>query len=59
MITLINESGLYNAVFNSKKPEAKTFRKWITSEVLPSIRKHGGYISNQENLSPEEIVGKP
>jgi anti-repressor protein len=39
----INESGLYNVIIRSDKPEAKTFRKWITSEVLPSIRKHGVY----------------
>lgn len=43
IVTLITESGLYNAVIGSKKPEAKAFKKWITSEVLPSIRKHGFY----------------
>ncbi len=42
-ITLINESGLYNAIFSSKKSEAKVFKKWVTSEVLPSIRKTGKY----------------
>lgn len=42
-MTVINESGLYNAILGSNKPEAKTFKKWITSEVLPSIRKHGAY----------------
>lgn len=41
--TLINESGLYNAVMGSQKAEAKHFKKWVTSEVLPSIRKTGGY----------------
>lgn len=41
--TLINESGLYNAVMGSQKDEAKQFKKWVTSEVLPSIRKTGGY----------------
>lgn len=40
---LVNESGLYNLIFQSRKPEAKAFRKWVTSEVLPSIRKTGGY----------------
>lgn len=40
---LINESGLYHAVFASRKPEAKAFRRWVTSEVLPSIRKTGTY----------------
>ena len=42
-ITIINESGLYNAILGSKKPQAKTFKKWVTSEILPSIRKHGMY----------------
>ena len=40
---LVNESGLYNLIFRSNKPEAKTFRKWVTSEVLPAIRRKGGY----------------
>ncbi len=40
---LVNESGLYNLIFRSNKPEAKRFRKWVTSEVLPAIRKTGGY----------------
>ena len=39
----INESGLYSLTWNSKRPEAKAFRRWITSEVLPSIREHGSY----------------
>lgn len=39
----VTESGLYHLVFTSQKPEAKAFRKWVTSEVLPSIRKTGGY----------------
>lgn len=42
---IINESGLYNVILRSDKPEAKPFRKWITSEVLPSIRKHGAYMT--------------
>lgn len=44
-VKIINESGLYNAILGSKKPQAKTFKKWITSEVLPSIRKQGYYLS--------------
>lgn len=40
---IINESGLYNLIFRSRKPEAKKFRKWVTEEVLPSIRKTGSY----------------
>ena len=54
----INESGLYNVILRSDKPEAKPFRKWVTSEVLPSIRKTGGYIAGQENLTPEELMAK-
>ena len=51
-ITLINESGLYNAILGSKKPQAKAFKKWVTSEVLPSIRKHGFYAKEtQENIA--------
>ncbi|MCI9575296.1 MAG: hypothetical protein HFJ84_01220 [Clostridiales bacterium] len=41
--TIINESDLYNVILRSDKPEAKPFRKWVTSEVLPSIRKTGTY----------------
>ena len=46
-MTVINESGLYSSIFGSKKPEAKAFKKWVTSEVLPSIRKHGVYATEQ------------
>jgi len=53
---LINESGIYSLIFSSKLPKAKEFKHWVTSEVLPSIRKNGGYIRNQENLTPEQIV---
>lgn len=42
-LIVINESGLYSAVLRSRKPEAKAFKKWVTSEVLPAIRKTGGY----------------
>lgn len=52
----INESGLYNVILRSDKPEAKPFRKWVTSEVLPSIRKNGGYISGQENMTDDELL---
>ena len=50
--TLINESGLYNAVLGSKLPSAKKFKKWVTSEVLPSIRRNGMYATDEllENL---------
>ena len=46
--TIINESGLYSLILSSKLPTAKQFKRWVTSEVLPSIRKNGGYISGQE-----------
>ena len=46
--TIINESGLYNVILRSDKPEAKPFRKWVTAEVLPTIRKTGGYVGNDE-----------
>lgn len=52
-VNIINESGLYNVILRSDKPEAKPFRKWVTSEVLPSIRKTGGY--GQKALSPVEM----
>lgn len=54
----ITESGLYAVILRSDKPNAKKFRKWVTSEVLPSIRKNGGYIAGQETLSDEELMAK-
>lgn len=54
----INESGLYTLIIKSNLPKAKKFRKWVTSEVLPSIRKNGGYIAGQETLSDEELMAK-
>lgn len=57
-LTIINESGLYSLVLSSKLPGAKKFRRWVTSEVLPSIRKTGGYIQGQQELSPEELMAK-
>ncbi len=47
-ITIINESGLYSLILKSKKPEAKQFKHWVTSEVLPTIRKHGAYMTNDK-----------
>ena len=46
-MTIINESGLYNVILRSDKPEARPFRKWVTGEVLPSIRKHGAYMTTE------------
>lgn len=57
-LTIINESGLYSLVLSSKLPTAKKFRRWVTSEILPSIRKTGGYIQGQQELSPEELMAK-
>lgn len=45
LFTVVNEDGLYDTILESRKPEAKRFRKWVTSEVLPSIRKEGAYIT--------------
>ena len=47
-ITIINESGLYSLILKSKKPEAKQFKRWVTSEVLPTIRKHGAYMTDEK-----------
>ena len=57
-MTIINESGLYSLILSSKLSQAKEFKRWVTNEILPSIRKHGGYLHNQENLSQEEILAK-
>ena len=61
-ITLINESGLYSLILSSKLPQAKAFKRWVTSEVLPQIRKTGGYIptkdANGRQLSNEEIINR-
>ena len=58
--TFINESGLYALILSSKLPQAKAFKRWVTSEVLPQIRKTGGYIptrdANGRELSGKEIV---
>jgi len=54
-MTIINESGLYSLILSSKLPKAKEFKRWVTSEVLPSIRKSGGYTAGNEM---EFIVNK-
>ena len=56
--TFINESGLYNAIFGSKLPSAKQFKRWITAEVLPQIRKTGGYIPLTPNDDEKTILSK-
>lgn len=58
--TIINESGLYNVILRSDKPQAKPFRRWVTGEVLPSIRKHGGYLTPEKVeealLNPDTLI---
>lgn len=57
-MTVINESGVYALVFGSRLESAKRFKHWVTSEVLPSIRKNGGYIAGQETMSDDELMAK-
>lgn len=57
-LTIINESGLYSLVLTSKLPGAKAFKRWITSEVLPAIRRDGGYIKTTEEDTDEMIMAK-
>ena len=57
-MTIINESGLYSLILSSKLPTAKQFKRWVTSEVLPSIRKHGGYIPGQDTMTDDELMAK-
>ena len=55
---IINESGLYSLILSSKMPKAKEFKRWVTSEVIPAIRKTGGYIAGSENMTGAEIMAK-
>lgn len=55
-VNIVNEYGLYNLVLGSRKPEAKNFKRWVTHEVLPAIRKHGGYLTPDK---VEEILTDP
>lgn len=57
-MTIVNESGLYALVFGSQLEDAKKFKHWVTSEVLPSIRRDGGYIVANENDTEEDILAK-
>lgn len=54
----ITESGFYDVLLYSDAPQVKPFRKWVTSEVLPSIRKNGGYIATKQDDTPEEIMAR-
>lgn len=59
-LTIINESGLYSLVLSSHLPQAKEFKRWVTSEVLPAIRKHGGYLTpakvEEALLNPDVLI---
>ena len=57
-IVLINESGLYSLILSSKMPKAKEFKRWVTGEVIPAIRKTGGYIAGSENMTDAELMAK-
>ena len=55
-VTVINESGLYSLILSSKLPAAKKFKRWVTSEVLPTIRKHGVYAIDEMLANPEAMI---
>ncbi len=55
-MTIVNESGLYALVLGSRKPEAKAFKRWVTHEVIPAIRKHGAYATDE---TIDRIIGDP
>lgn len=57
-MVVINESGLYSLVLSSKLPSAKRFKRWITSEVLPALRRQGGYMLTDKNETPEQIMAR-
>ena len=61
-ILVVSESGLYHLILTSRKPEAKTFRRWVTGEVLPAIRKTGSYSTQQDSVTTYdlgEIIADP
>ena len=53
-LTFVNESGMYALIFQSRKPQARAFRKWVTGEVLPSLRKYGYYVEPGAQLTDEQ-----
>lgn len=57
-VILINESGLYSLILSSKLPQAKEFKHWVTKEVLPKIRKHGGYIAGEEQMDDDQLMAQ-
>ncbi len=56
--TIVNEAGLYSLILGSRKPEAKTFKRWITHDVIPAIRKTGGYIQGEETMSDDDLIAR-
>lgn len=58
-VTIINESGLYSLIFRSRKPQAKAFKRWVTHEVLPAIRKTGKYVTPEVAASEGESIPDP
>ena len=57
-MTIINEPGLYTLVLSSRKPEARAFKRWITHEVIPAIRRTGGYMAARDGETPEETMAR-
>ena len=57
-MTIISEQGLYSLILRSRKPEAKAFKRWVTHEVIPSIRKTGGYLIAKPDDTPEAILAR-
>ena len=57
-MVIINEPGLYSLILRSRKPAAKAFKRWITHEVIPAIRKTGGYFMGEETMNEDEIVAQ-
>ena len=57
-VSIISEPGLYVLALGSRKPEAKAFKRWVTHEVITSIRRTGGYIAGAESMTPEELMAK-
>lgn len=57
-VIAINEPGLYSLVLSSRKPGAKAFKRWITHDVIPAIRKTGGYLLGEETMSDDELISR-
>lgn len=55
---IVNEAGLYSLILGSRKPEAKVFKRWITHDVIPAIRKTGGYIQGEESMNDDDLIAR-